>query len=148
MCGEDCMTGSTCGAGTAYHSGAQEFTHGGFRVARCLIFCVVSCIWIVDHICTFSFGHCIVFLLRSTDSDYPFGIFDLRILITSLWYLRSTDSDYPFGIFKLFSLFSVLCFIDRCLSFCFLSFWPLHCLPSSIYGFWLPHWSLQTFPDL
>ena len=35
------------------------------------------------------------------DSDYPFGILDIRILIT-LWYLRYTDSDYPFGIFKLF----------------------------------------------
>ena len=38
----------------------------------------------------------------------------------------------------------VLCvyFVDR-LSF---SFWPLHCVvyPSSIYGFWLPLWYLQT----
>ena len=38
-------------------------------------------------------------------------------------------SDYLFGIFKLF------------LSFLF---WPLCCL-SSIYGFWLPLWHLQTF---
>ena len=28
-------------------------------------------------------------LLRFTDSDYPFGILDLRILITSLWYLQT-----------------------------------------------------------
>jgi hypothetical protein len=50
-----------------------------------------------------SCGHCVVcpsliyrFWLP------PFGIFDLQILITSLWYLWFTDSDYPFGIFKLF----------------------------------------------
>jgi hypothetical protein len=46
------------------------------------------------------------------DSDYPFGILDLRILITPLvskiygfwlplWYLRFTDSDYPFDILDL-----------------------------------------------
>ena len=35
------------------------------------------------------------------DSDYPFGILDLQILITSLWYLRFMDSDYPFGILDL-----------------------------------------------
>jgi len=36
--------------------------------------------------------------------------------------------------------------IDRCLSFCFLSFW--HCIvcPSSIYCVWLHLWYLQTFP--
>jgi len=46
--------------------------------------------------------------------------------------LRITDSDYPFGIFKLF------------LSFCTFSF--SHCIvwPSSIYGFWLPLWYLQS----
>jgi hypothetical protein len=43
----------------------------------------------------------------------------------------------------------ILCvyFVDRCLSFCTLSFG--HCVDcsSSIYGFWLPLWYLQTlFP--
>ena len=35
-----------------------------------------------------------------------------------------------------------VCFVDRCLSFCSFS----HCVvcPSSIYGFWLPLWYLQT----
>jgi hypothetical protein len=33
-------------------------------------------------------------------SDYPFGILDLRLLITP-WYLRFTDSDYPIGILDL-----------------------------------------------
>ena len=61
-------------------------------------------------------------LLWITASDYPFGILDLRLLITllvsfdhcvvcpsliygfwlPLWYLRFTAFDYPFGIFKLF----------------------------------------------
>jgi hypothetical protein len=44
--------------------------------------------------------------------DYPFGILDLRLLITALvseiysfrlplWYLRFTAFDYPFGILDL-----------------------------------------------
>jgi hypothetical protein len=33
-------------------------------------------------------------------SDYPFGILDLRVLITP-WYLRFMGSDYPFGILDL-----------------------------------------------
>ena len=37
-----------------------------------------------------------------------------------------------------------VCFVDRCLSFCPFSF--VHCVvfPSSINGFWLPLWYLQT----
>ena len=76
-----------------------------------------------------SFGHCVVFLLWYTDSDYPFGIFwplcgcpsliyktttqwpkDTKgVIWLPLWYLLDTivwlyllwytDSDYPFGIF-------------------------------------------------
>jgi hypothetical protein len=51
-----------CGAGTAYPSGAHEFTHptspvfSGVRVTRSLVFCVCF----VDRclsFCTFSFGH-------------------------------------------------------------------------------------------
>ena len=84
-----------------------------------------------------SFGHCVVCHLRYTDSDYPFGILDLRILISLLaivlsviydlrilitplifcghcvvCHLRFTDSDYHFGIF-----------------------WPLCCLSSTTYVF-------------
>jgi hypothetical protein len=42
------------------------------------------------------------------------------------------------------SLVLYICFVDRCLSFCTFSFG--HCLvcSSSIYGFWLPLWYLQT----
>ena len=42
----------------------------------------------------------------------------------------------------------VLCvfFVDRCLSFCPFSFGHYVVCPSSIYGFWLPLWYLQTPP--
>ena len=42
------------------------------------------------------------------------------------------------------SLVVYVCFVDRCLSFCTFSFG--HCVVcfSSIYGFWLPLWYLQT----
>ena len=41
------------------------------------------------------------------------------------------------------SLVLYVCFVDRCLSFCPFSFG--HCVVcSSIYGFWLPFWYLQT----
>jgi len=41
------------------------------------------------------------------------------------------------------SLVLCVCFVDRCVSFCTFSFG--HCVVcSSIYGFWLPLWYLQT----
>ena len=42
------------------------------------------------------------------------------------------------------SLVLCVCFVNRCLSFCNFSFG--HCVvrPSSIYGFWLPLWYIQT----
>ena len=42
------------------------------------------------------------------------------------------------------SLVLYLCFVDRCLSFCTFSFGRCVVCSSSIYGFWLPHWYLQT----
>ena len=43
------------------------------------------------------------------------------------------------------SLFFYVCFIDRCLSFCYFSFGHYVLCSSSIYGFWLPLWYIQTF---
>jgi hypothetical protein len=40
--------------------------------------------------------------------------------------------------------FIYVCFVDCCLSFCTFSFWALCVCSSSIYGFWLPLWYLQT----
>jgi hypothetical protein len=42
------------------------------------------------------------------------------------------------------SLVLYVCFVDRCLSFCPFSFGHRFVCPSSIYGFWLPLWYLQT----
>ena len=42
------------------------------------------------------------------------------------------------------SLVLYVCFVDRCLSFCPLSFGHCGVCPSSIYGFWLPLWYLQN----
>jgi hypothetical protein len=97
-----------------------------------------------------SFGHCV-----SCPSIYRFWLplwyLQTLLLATVLFVvLRFTDSGYPFGIFKLF--FWPLC----CLSFFDLRILvtPLissnspfgHCVVcrSSIYGFWLPLWYLQT----
>jgi hypothetical protein len=41
------------------------------------------------------------------------------------------------------SLVLYVCFVDRCLSFCTFSFGH-YVVRSSIYGFWLPLWYLQT----
>jgi hypothetical protein len=45
------------------------------------------------------------------------------------------------------SLVLYLCFVDRCLSFCTFSFGHCVICSSSIYGFWLPLWYLQTLLD-
>ena len=42
------------------------------------------------------------------------------------------------------SLILYVCFVDRCLSFCTFSFGHCVVCSSSIYGFWLPLWYLQT----
>ena len=48
------------------------------------------------------------------------------------------------GVHVTRSLVVYVCFADRCLSFCTFPFG--HCVgcSSSIYGFWLPFWYLQT----
>ena len=47
------------------------------------------------------------------------------------------------GVHVTRSLVLCVCFVDRCVSFCTFSFG--HCVVcSSIYGFWLPLWYLQT----
>jgi len=76
-------------------------------------------------------------LLHFTASDYPFGIFlvplSFFLLAIVLSVLHFTASDCSFGIFKLF------------LYLCPFSFG--HCIvcSSSLHGFWLPLWYLQTF---
>jgi hypothetical protein len=62
----------------------------------------------------------------------PFVPFLLAIVLSVL--LQFTDSDYPFGIFKLFLVLYV-CFVDHCLSFCTFSFGHCVVCSSLIYGF-------------
>ena len=105
----------------------------GVHVTRSLALCVCF-IYCCLFFCPCSFGHCVVCSFSIYDSDYPFGIFKLFllliivlsvlfryiwILITSLWYLQTlltfdhcvvcSFSIYEFwllsfGIFKLFLL--------------------------------------------
>ena len=70
---------------------------------------------------------CVVFC-RSLFCSFVIFLFAITLSVL----LRFTDSVYPFGIFKLF------------LSFCHFSFGHCVVCPSSIYGFWLPLWYLQT----
>jgi hypothetical protein len=48
------------------------------------------------------------------------------------------------GVCVIRSLVLCVCFVDRCLSFCTFSFGHCVVCSSSIYGFWLPLWYLQT----
>jgi hypothetical protein len=57
---------ATIEAGTAYPSGAHEFTSG-----------VCDTRSLVLSICHFCFGHCVAVVFRFTASDCPFGIFKL-----------------------------------------------------------------------
>jgi hypothetical protein len=69
-------TGATSGAGTAYSSGASEFTpcFSGVRVAQSLVLCVCFVERSLSF-CTFSFGHCVI----CSSSIYGFWV--------PLWYL-------------------------------------------------------------
>jgi hypothetical protein len=75
--------GVTSRAGTAYPSGAPEFTpvFSGVRVTRSLVLYVCF----VDRCLSFKFvlfllAIVLSVLLRYTDSDYPFGIFKLYLI--------------------------------------------------------------------
>ena len=74
-------------------SSPQVFS--GVGVARSLVLCVCF----VDHclsFCPFSFGHCVVCSSSIYDSDYPFGIFKLFLLLTIVLSVlfRYMNSDY------------------------------------------------------
>ena len=103
------------------------------RVARSLVFNVMLCRPLFVLLSFFFWPlYCLFF-------------FDLRLLITSLWYLlaivlsvllRFTASDYPFGI--IWPLYCLFFFDLRLLITPLVSFG--HCIvcSSSIYSFWLP----------
>ena len=74
----NCTMGVTSGEGTAYPSGAPEFTpsFSGIRFTRSYVLCVCF----VDHylsFCPLFLDIVLSVLLRFTDSSYLFGIFTL-----------------------------------------------------------------------
>ena len=81
-------TGATSGAGTAYPSGAPEFTVGfnGDRVARSIIVFVMFYRSLFVFL-PFSVGHCVLYV-RFTDTDYPFGISKLVLLCQVIHNIR------------------------------------------------------------
>ena len=99
-----------CRAGTAYPSGAHEFTpvFRGVRVTQSLVLYVRF----VDRCLSFypfSFGHCVV--CPSFGHCVVCPSFGHCVVCPSFGhcvvcvFLRFTDSDFPFGIFKLFQVF-------------------------------------------
>ena len=79
VCKKGNTTDTTSATVTAYPSNAHEFNRGFSRVrgARSLVFCIVY----VDHCLSFFFWLlCCLFF------------FDLRLLITSLWYLQNVHT--------------------------------------------------------
>jgi hypothetical protein len=79
VCKKSNTTSATCGDGTAYLSGAHEFTPiiSGVRVARSLVFCVMFCRLLFYLFVLFRFVIVLSVLPRFTSSDYPFGILKL-----------------------------------------------------------------------
>jgi hypothetical protein len=92
-----------------------------------------------------NFDHCVV--CSSSIDGFWLTLWYLQTLTIVLSVLlRSTDSDYPFSIFKLWPLCCLFFFDIRILNTPLVSSNFGHCVvcSSSIYGFWLPLWYLQT----
>jgi hypothetical protein len=71
----------------------------------------------------------------------------MMYIVAEEWYnLNAYLSSPPVfsGVRVTRSLVLYVCFIDRCLSCCTFSFGHCVVCSSSIYGFWLPLWYLQT----
>ena len=115
------------------HDFSTQF-FSGVRVTRSLVLCV----WFVDRclsFCNISFGHCVV-----CSSVYGFWLPLWYLVTIVLSVLRYAGSDYPFGIlWPLCCLFFGMRVLIIPLVSCG------HCVVcSSICGFWLPLWYLQT----
>jgi hypothetical protein len=83
---------------------------------------------------------------KVSPETHTFFLFQRFMQINKLLTLPEHMSSSPVfsGVRVTRSLVLCVCFADRCLSFCTFSF--CHCVvcPSSIYGFWLLLWYLQT----
>ena len=78
--------GVTCGGGTANPSGAPDVTPSFQLGSWNSIFSFMSrscrSLFVLLYFCI---GHCVMSLLRYTDSDYAFGIFKLFLMLVFLW---------------------------------------------------------------
>ena len=80
------------GAGSAYQSGAHEFTPGFSRVSvsQSLVVTQNSCVVLSTIFLSFWFGHCIVCPSSIVASDHPFGVFNFFFthnVIDWFWFL-------------------------------------------------------------
>jgi len=93
---------------------------------------------------------CVVCPMSPMSLDCPFLI--VASVFSDVCYIEIlvfTSEDKPpvfSGIRVTRSLVLYVCFVDRCLSFCTFSFGHCVVCSSSIYGFRLPLWYLQTLP--
>ena len=108
-------------------------TTWAFDYSSCLVFCVV--------LYCFVSVLCLVFpmLLTRLTRRVPLVEQELLTLLEHL----SAPTVFS-GVRVTRSLVLYVCFVDRCLSFCTFSFGHCVVCSSSIYGFWLPLWYLQT----
>jgi len=112
VCNWSNTTGASSGIGTTYPSGSHMSSlrtpvFSGIRVAWSLVFCVVFCRSLFVPVSSFVLATVLSVLLRFTDSDYPFGIFELflqkcpNIHFVS-WYIKRPVRVFTFHCFKLF----------------------------------------------
>jgi hypothetical protein len=79
----------------------------------------------------------------SSDETWQLVTFNQQELLTLPEHLSSPP--VVSGVRVIRSLVLCVCFVDRCFSFCTFSFGHCVVCSSSICGFWLPIWHLQTF---
>jgi len=83
------MTGATSKAGTAYPSGAPEFTPG-FKGGSCYSIFSFMCMFCRSLFVLFLLAIVLSVLLRYADSDYPFGIFKLFLSSVNTIFFKSS----------------------------------------------------------
>ena len=87
-----------------------------------------------------------IFLINSLETTNVYRELQYHSLLTFPEHLSS--SPVFSGVRVTRSLVLYVCVVDRCLSYCAFSFGHCVVCSSSIYGFSLPHWYLQTPLDI
>ena len=98
----------------------------------------VNCSNFCSFMCAMTLKLCELFFLRCSWKDVRYNLHQNYVNCFFLQVYRF------FFQYSMCLLFSVLCFVDNCLTYCPFSLG--HCIVcSSMYGFWLPLWYLQAF---